>query len=227
MGRCMKLFVNNRFVRLKTINTALLLAIVAVNGYILFVPIYATLAAKPQPTASQVARLEQAIAATPGPASQPTGTGDRLIIPALGFDQPINTGPTAKTLYSGLWLRPNASTPDKGSNTVIVGHRFTYSNPRGIFYYLNTVQVGDHIGLHWQGRNYRYRSKHRATHQAAPDYALHLHTVMATERPLSRDCRTGHTMSDRLKCVLLCIILLASLAWLFYANSLSSNILVQ
>ena len=51
---------------------------------------------------------------------------------------------------------PHTSTPDKGGNTVLVGHRFTYKNPEGVFYHLDKVQLGDAITLHWQGNAYDY-----------------------------------------------------------------------
>jgi sortase A len=86
-----------------------------------------------------------------------TDQTDRLIIPGMLLDEPVHTGPTAVTLRQGLWLRPQGSTPDKGSNTVIVGHRFTYTNPRGALYHLDKVRVGDSVGLRWQDVMHTYR----------------------------------------------------------------------
>ena len=59
-------------------------------------------------------------------------------------------------LARGIWRWPAGSTPDKGGNTVLVGHRFTYTNPKGVFYALNDVSVGDTIGVVWQGKAYVY-----------------------------------------------------------------------
>ena len=48
-------------------------------------------------------------------------------------------------------------TPDRGGNTVLIGHRFTYTTPRGVFYYLNKVKLNDEIGLWWNNKEYLYR----------------------------------------------------------------------
>lgn len=81
---------------------------------------------------------------------------NRLVVPTMMLDAPINEGKTLHTLTKGLWRLPYTSNPAAGGNMVIVGHRFTYTNPRGIFYFLNKVMVGDHIGVFWQGKRYLY-----------------------------------------------------------------------
>jgi len=76
------------------------------------------------------------------------------------LDQPVLEGPVSRqysTLNKGIWRWPNGSTPDKGGNTVLIGHRFTYTNPRGAFYFLNKVKMGDEIGVFWNNREYLYR----------------------------------------------------------------------
>jgi sortase A len=83
-------------------------------------------------------------------------SGDRLIIPSMFLDSPINEGATQATLSRGLWHLPFSSAPQQGGNTVIVGHRFTYTNPEGVFYNLDKVRVGDEIGVFWQGKRYLY-----------------------------------------------------------------------
>lgn len=62
-----------------------------------------------------------------------------------------------KVLDKGIWRYPKGSTPDKGGNTVLIGHRFTYTNPRGVFYYLNKVAIGDEIGVFWNSKEYLYK----------------------------------------------------------------------
>jgi sortase A len=148
-----------RYPRLRTLNSLLLLAIIAVNGYIIGLPLAPKLPfSGAQPDAAKVAALNQAIASgTASKPADPAPTDNRLIIPAMGLDQPFFEGQHTTTLRKGLWLRPNGSTPDKGSNTVIVGHRFTYTNPRGTLYHLDAVHNGDAIGVFWQGQRYRYR----------------------------------------------------------------------
>jgi sortase A len=133
---------------------------VAINGYIILLPLmpHIMFRAQKQDT-HHVFALEQAIAPRPASGDAPASTipsDNRLIVPSMALDQPIFSGSTASTLNKGLWLRPQGSTPDKGSNTIIVGHRFTYTNPRGTFYHLDAVRTGDAIGIFWEGKPYRY-----------------------------------------------------------------------
>jgi LPXTG-site transpeptidase (sortase) family protein len=82
-----------------------------------------------------------------------------LIIPALGVYQPINEGNTiAAVAHKGLWRRPNGSTPDQHSNTVIVGHRFSYSgNGEGVFYNLDKLKGSDLLTVYWNRKPYVYQ----------------------------------------------------------------------
>lgn len=76
------------------------------------------------------------------------------------LNQPVLEGPIAqqyKVLNNGIWRFPRSSTPDKGGNTVLIGHRFTYTNPRGVFYFLNKVKVNDEIGVWWNNKQYSYK----------------------------------------------------------------------
>ena len=76
------------------------------------------------------------------------------------LNQPILEG-SVKDTYSilnhGIWRWPAGSTPDKGSNTILIGHRFTYTQPKGVLYYLNKVKMGDEIGLWWNNKQYVYK----------------------------------------------------------------------
>jgi sortase A len=80
-----------------------------------------------------------------------------LVIPRLAMQEIIYDGPTAATLSKGVWRRPQTSTPDKGSNTVLVGHRFTYTDPEAVFYHRDMVQAGDDIIVYWQQKKYVYK----------------------------------------------------------------------
>ena len=145
-----------RSIQLRHVNNLLFAAILVLLLYVVTAPLLplaaywlasrthtvATLSAKLRLPAAQVANM-------PG--------GDRIIIPAALLDQPINEGSDLRALRTGTWRRPHSSTPDKGGNTVIVGHRFTYSNPRGSFYFMNKVAPGDAIGIFWHGRRYIYK----------------------------------------------------------------------
>lgn len=78
-----------------------------------------------------------------------------LIIPGLGMSQTIHEGSSEATLNKGVWHRPATSTPDQGSNTVLSGHRFTYSG-KSVFYYLDKVKTGDPVYVYWGGKLYKY-----------------------------------------------------------------------
>jgi sortase A len=75
------------------------------------------------------------------------------------LDQATLEGPVSNwfnILYRGIWRWPDGSTPDKGGNTIFLSHRFSYTGPRGAFYYLNKLQTGDSIGVVWNGKLYTY-----------------------------------------------------------------------
>lgn len=71
------------------------------------------------------------------------------------YEGPVSQ--TYKILDKGIWRWPLGSTPDKGGNTILIGHRFTYTNPRGIFYNLDKLKVGQEIGVIWNNKKYLYK----------------------------------------------------------------------
>jgi sortase A len=79
-----------------------------------------------------------------------------LIIPSLGLKEKIHEGPDISAVNRGVWRRPQSSTPIQGSNTVLVGHRFTYDGV-SVFYNLDKVKVGDEIVVYWQQEPHRYK----------------------------------------------------------------------
>lgn len=151
------------YVKLRHVNSGLLIGIVIVNLYVIIAPLIPSMQyAWQQRQSGGVQRLEEKVntavarqsAATP--VYQPNG----IIVPSMLLDQPILEGPQRdmyKVLDKGIWRWPAGSTPDKGSNTVLLGHRFTYKNPNGVLYHLDKVQVGDTIGLTWDNKKYVYK----------------------------------------------------------------------
>ncbi len=142
--------------KLAHVNTALLIAILVVCTYIValpFVPMVTFWVASKSNQATQLAAQlhppKASVVAVP--------KDNRLIIPSMLLDTPIVEGKTIAALHSGAWRRPNTSTPDKGGNTVIAAHRFTYTNPHGVFYYLNKIYLGDEVGVFWNGKRYLYK----------------------------------------------------------------------
>jgi LPXTG-site transpeptidase (sortase) family protein len=139
-------------VKLSRINTLLLIGIILVNGITIGLPFLPSIIFKIEARGgAKQWQLQQKITRKQtGP--QP----NQLIMPTALFDQPVFDGPDARTLRNGVWHRPNTGTPSEGGNTVFAAHRFTYSNPRGAFYNLDKLRVGDPIGLIWDNRAYQY-----------------------------------------------------------------------
>lgn len=137
-------------------NTGLLIAIVIITGYIMLAPVLPKITYWWQARHSnQAQQLQQKIAA-----EQPTSSGDHtpkpngLIIPKMLLDTPIVEGPkkNSATLLHQAYRLPFSSTPDKGGNTVIASHRFSYTvGSHGTFYYLDKLSPGDEIGVRWNG----------------------------------------------------------------------------
>jgi LPXTG-site transpeptidase (sortase) family protein len=151
----------DKYVKLSRVNTLLLVAIILINGYIIGLPFASNLLfwfqkSHTQQTQKLTQTIHTPLAKAPVPTTA-TPDGNRLIIPAMLLDQVVHEGKTIATLRQGLWRLPYTSTPDQGGNTVFVGHRFTYTNPRGTLYYLDKVHVGDEIGVTWNGKKYLYK----------------------------------------------------------------------
>ena len=81
---------------------------------------------------------------------------NRLVLPQIDLNAEVYDGRYASTLSKGIWHRPKSSTPDKGGNTVLVAHRFTYKTP-AIFYHLDKIKKDDTFALYWGGKEYDYR----------------------------------------------------------------------
>ncbi len=147
-------------VALNRVNTGLLASIIIINSYIILAPQYPKLSywwqTKHGQTQQTLSKQVHTQASTPTVKTQ----SNTLVVPSMLLNTPILEGTVAdtyKTLDKGIWHWPLGSTPDKGGNTVLIGHRFTYTNPKGIFYYMDKVQVGDEIGLTWNGTAYTYK----------------------------------------------------------------------
>ncbi|MFA6271900.1 MAG: class E sortase [Patescibacteria group bacterium] len=85
-------------------------------------------------------------------------SGNRLIIPKIGVNAKVVEGENDQALLRGAWRMPQTSTPDKGGNTVITGHRFRFRPPNNTtFYLLDKLEQGDKIAVVWEGKEYYYR----------------------------------------------------------------------
>ncbi len=81
---------------------------------------------------------------------------EQLYIPSIKLTQPIFESNNPQTVNKGVWRLPHGSTPNRESNTVLVGHRFSYKNP-SVFYHLDRVSQGDTIYVSWKKKIYVYK----------------------------------------------------------------------
>ena len=82
---------------------------------------------------------------------------NRLIIPKISVDSPIGENSDKNALTLGMMHLPNTSTPDKGGNTVIIGHRVLYTSGPNTLYNLDKVTLKDIIIVWWQQKEYDYK----------------------------------------------------------------------
>lgn len=143
---------------LRKFNNTLTVVVIVLGLYMIVMPVWPQLAfwlkEKTGQTGTNIVYSEQ-----PDPndkKSKPIPKENKLVIPQMGLDAVINEGRYASTLQKGLWHRPLTSTPDKGGNTVIVGHRFTYRGP-AIFYHLDKLKANDKFAVLWGGKRYDYK----------------------------------------------------------------------
>jgi LPXTG-site transpeptidase (sortase) family protein len=81
---------------------------------------------------------------------------NRLVIPSINLDEPIIEGSNLGVIGAGgTWRLPNNGSPAEGGNTVIVGHRFSYSEP-ATFYHLDKLKTGERFALWWNQQEYVY-----------------------------------------------------------------------
>ena len=150
---------------LRRVNNYLLALIIVINAYIIAAPLlpqlhywWQTKHGHLQQDLETKVHKQQTASSSSTPTPQPAG--NQLIVPSMLLNTPVLEAPVKDTyavLDKGIWRWPLGSTPDKGGNTVLIGHRFTYTNPKGIFYYMDKVKVDDEIGLSWNGVSYLYK----------------------------------------------------------------------
>jgi len=86
---------------------------------------------------------------------------NRIIISKIGVNAPIIESKSPEYgLSKGSWLVPETSTPDKGGNTVITGHRFKYLPPNNLTFYLfHKLEIEDKASVVWEDKIYNYSIK--------------------------------------------------------------------
>jgi LPXTG-site transpeptidase (sortase) family protein len=58
--------------------------------------------------------------------------------------------------YLKTWRRTHTNTPDRGGNTVIVGHRYQGKDEYPLFY-IDEIVKDDIITVYWEGKKYDYK----------------------------------------------------------------------
>ncbi len=155
---------------LKVLVLFLELSAIALVLYLIALPFYpglkyrATIEEYSQlPEAEERVIIEEQVAEFRGglPENKFDVSPNRVIIPKIGVNAPIVVTDNADYgLSQGAWLVPDTSTPDKGGNTVITGHRFKYLPPHNLTFYLfDKLETGDLVSIVWQEEDYLYRIK--------------------------------------------------------------------
>lgn len=185
------------------VNIGLVAAIVLVNLYTIALPFAPRLSywwhtrGTTTATSSVETYFKKTSGDTTATKTDEETSGNRLIIPRMLMNTEIIEGSIEQqyaNLKKGAWRLPFSSTPGKGGNTVIVGHRFTYTEVRSIFYYLDKLQIGDEIGIQWEGKTYTYRVRSIETvaptdtrvQEATDDTRLTLYTCTPLWNPKER-----------------------------------------
>lgn len=167
--------------KLKRVNDVLLILIILIAGYTALAPFW------PQIAYEKGAERRKQLGEEIRQNDAKVGGENRLIAPAMGLESPILEAREDwpyPALNNGIWHKPNSSTPDKGSNTVLTGHRFIYNNPNGVFYHLDKLKIDDNLAVVWNQKRYIY--KVRAIKIVKPNQT-------SIEKPTTKDQLTLYT----------------------------------
>lgn len=138
---------------LSVINRILLLVIVCINLYVVATPFLPQLTYRVRQAVTEEQQVD-----TPEQRQAIDRSFDHVVIPRIGLDEKIWVGSNEKLVNKGIWKVDHTSTPDQGSNTVLVGHRFSYKDA-AVLYHIDKIQIGDPIVVAWSGKLYTYRVK--------------------------------------------------------------------
>jgi LPXTG-site transpeptidase (sortase) family protein len=82
---------------------------------------------------------------------------NRLVIPSIGINEPIEESNSISTINDGgTWRRPNTAIPTEDDNTVIVAHRY-FGNEVSTFYHLDKIEIGQNLAIYWEGKEIIYQ----------------------------------------------------------------------
>ncbi len=147
-----------KFLNHRRINNILTTVVIGIALYMILAPLWPGIVYRlgqknTAPYGGQLAQITKGGRESPKPPED-----NRIVIPSAKIDQPIIEGGHLGVIdKGGSWRKPiNTGSPKDPGNTVIVGHRFTYTNPSGAFYHLDKVRVGDKLALYWEGEELLY-----------------------------------------------------------------------
>jgi LPXTG-site transpeptidase (sortase) family protein len=145
-------------VTLRKFNNGLNIVVLLLAVYILVLPFLPLVQLKAkQVTDKNGGYAYQSALAPNAPNARPIPQDNRLVIPSLFFDQPVQESKSISVINNGgTWRRPKTSNPTQDGNTVIVGHRYTYKGA-SVFYNLDQLKVGDKIIVYWEGKEHDYQ----------------------------------------------------------------------
>lgn len=147
---------NQKFVQLlslRNLNKLLIASIVVICLYVIVLPYIPQVTYIAKDTFNVRPPL---VSAGTNAATSSYPTDNTVVIPAINLQTQVYDGAYTNTLNKGVWHRPGTSSPDKGGNTVLAGHRFTYSDP-AVFYHLDKLNLGDEIIMYWNKQKYVYK----------------------------------------------------------------------
>lgn len=134
-----------------------------------------------------------------GESLPPPPTDNHLVIPKIGVDSTVYQGNDISLLDKGLWHRPNTSTPEQGSNTVIVAHRFQYTQGPATFYSLDKLAIGDKAIVFWGNADNRFEYDYEAIEvKVVPATAIEIEEPTTEETLTLYTCTPLWTSKDRL-----------------------------
>jgi LPXTG-site transpeptidase (sortase) family protein len=182
----------------RRVNNLLTLGVVLFAGYILVTPYIPSIKwifkdkSNSAPYAGQL-RSETVITGEVAPPPKE----NRIVIPSALVDLPILEG-------NGLWVvdkggswrkNLNTASPKEVGNTVIVAHRFTYTQPDDGFYHLDKVKIGDRFALYWEGEELLYEVSETRT---VPETAVEIEYNTSDRRLTLYTCTPVLTAQNRL-----------------------------
>lgn len=90
---------------------------------------------------------------------------NRIIIPAVLVDAPINEGFTEESLKTGAGHISSSAVPGQNGNIILAGHNYAYfvQGGQNLFSLLHLIRKNTRIYIFWEGKRYVYKSVDKTT----------------------------------------------------------------